>query len=338
MKLTCLKNIIKNNKLTLLLAVGAVTGFFNGCSTSGVLLDHDDQKNRSIAYARAAEPFAMMSALAYATNGTDKNDLAQRKDLAAHLEASGWHQDCTGRFSPTANAKNVGLHYDVWINEVQHPAIIVIAARGTELKDWRDWWSNAWWLTRWLSNSNQYRVIALPTEAGRVFSTYEKEIASNKVVVITTGHSLGGGIAQCLRYAYQKQVSQCYAFDPSPVTGYMDNHGRSKAEGVQNRKSYMESMPILGFPAHRTLRIYEKGEILASFRGFMRGLYAVDDKILEVRFKFDPHFKPVAQHSMMLLAEKIFNSANPTNQMAQPDLNQLNQYHPWWKSSADASK
>ena len=177
---TCLESYIKNYKLVSLLAMFVIANFIGSCSSTGTLLDHDRQKVRAIAYARAAEPFALMSALAYATNGVNAEMLLRRNALETQLGASGWHRDGTGRFFPTPNALNVGLSYDVWINEVSQPAIIVIAARGTEFKDLRDWQSNTWWLTRWFSDSNQYRVITLPTEAGRVFAAYEKEITNNQ--------------------------------------------------------------------------------------------------------------------------------------------------------------
>ena len=46
----------------------------------------------------------------------------------------------------------------------------------------------------------------------------------SKLVLYSTGHSLGGGLAQQFAYSVPldcvKRVKQVYAFDPSPVTGF----------------------------------------------------------------------------------------------------------------------
>ena len=80
------------------------------------------------------------------------------------------------------------------------------------------------------------------------------------IKLVSTGHSLGGGLAQQFAYAHcvdarVPRVSKVYAFDPSPVTGFFSV---KRAVRNINRKHL------------RIDRIYERGEILAIVRSMMR--------------------------------------------------------------------
>jgi Lipase (class 3) len=135
-------------------------------------------------------------------------------------------------------AREVGLYMEVWEKTVSPPVVAVIF-RGTEFFSWRDWMSNfRWfsWLLRFLPTySDQYTVVARET-GKEVLDNFKKRIEDGRdhykdVRIVTTGHSLGGGLAQHLAYSLPliqasdgnllPRVSNVYAFDPSPVTGWL---------------------------------------------------------------------------------------------------------------------
>lgn len=302
--------------------IGLICVFLlGGCATTGLRLDRDQTKDRNRAYARACAPFAMTCALAYydlrdsAEAGTPEQR-PRRDAFEAALQAQHWRR--LQGFPPTAAAKKAGLYYDVWINESFRPAVLVIAVRGTQFTSGTDWQSNLWWFTRRLKGDTQYEICPRADEVGRVFSAYRPRIDAGSVVVITTGHSLGGGLAQRLRYAYVQDVRQCYVFNSSPVTGY--------SLTPENKMVFDVRLPLAGFPAAPTLRIYERGEILAYLRGLLRVFYPISDNIQEVRFDISTGHNPVGQHNMAVFAEKLVELA------AVPPADPANTRTPWWET------
>jgi pimeloyl-ACP methyl ester carboxylesterase len=319
-------------------AVGLLLALMvSGCATRGVKLSADGRDPRTIAYARAAWPFAMMSSLVYEPE-RDGTDAALRERFETALAARGWKRDAALGQRPYLPdsplrrkyraAERVGLAYDVWRNDLLRPAVIVIAVRGTEFSDLQDWKSNFWWLTRHFTDQNQYRIAPLDTEAGYPFRRYGSDLAEGRATAIVTGHSLGGGVAQTLRYAFPDEVRQAYVFDSSPVTGFTDER-----ENRVGREAYESLLPIPGFPAHRTLRVYAKGEILAYARGAMRVLNPITDNIVEVRFDGSRWtFDPLGHHSIDRLAEDLFAAAYPEEITLSPKVKQaLAEHHPWWQ-------
>ena len=101
-----------------------------------------------------------------------------------------------------------------------------------------------------------------------------------------------------------------------------------------DRADYSQLLPLAAFPAHRTLRIYEKGEVLAYGRSIMRPLYPVDEKILEVRFNFDGvKIDPVGNHGMTSFARGL----QTASVLDGPDTAVLTaDYTPWWKKPGAA--
>lgn len=77
--------------------------------------------------------------------------------------------------------------------------------------------------------------------------------------IVSTGHSLGGGLAQRFAYSLQptpgdmNQVHEVYAFNPSPVSG---------KRSVKNFEHTAQGLTIY--------RIYNRGEILAGIRSFLQ--------------------------------------------------------------------
>jgi hypothetical protein len=67
-------------------------------------------------------------------------------------------------------------------------------------------------------------VKSLAIRMNRQETAYLKD-----ATIYSTGHSLGGGLAQQFAYSLPLEprvprVSQVFAFDPSPVTGYFSVH------------------------------------------------------------------------------------------------------------------
>jgi hypothetical protein len=113
--------------------------------------------------------------------------------------------------------------------------------------------------------------------------------------IVTTGHSLGGGLAHQAAYV-SDCIKEVFAFDPSPVTGFysVPDPPRSKnAIGIVVR------------------RIYERGEILATLRRVARlvnPLSTKDPEIIEIRFNLSQG-SAVTQHNMRTLAYKLKEKA-----------------------------
>jgi len=116
--------------------------------------------------------------------------------------------------------------------------------------------------------------------------------------IFSTGHSLGGGLAQEFAYslpinATVPRVTQVFAFDPSPVTGFFSVEKALRTANTQNLKID---------------RIYERGEILAYFRSltnFFAPPSASHPIIRQVRYNLFHTVNAVAGHSIAELACKL---------------------------------
>ncbi len=182
---------------------------------------------------------------------------------------------------------------------------------------------------------DQYAAVAAPEETGRVFAAYRDDLENRRRVVITTGHSLGAGLAQTIHYAYPWAVRQTYAFDPSPVTA----HSRYGDAPVENHRTkdgqpfrFDDAPPIDGFPSHLTLRVYEAREVLSYLRSFLRTFYPITEQIIEVRFGFSTNYNFVAQHNMAELAECLRRWA-----CLHLDGAPVDPPHPWWRTAERSS-
>lgn len=107
-----------------------------------------------------------------------------------------------------------GLALDYYFNDQDAEVLkILIAFRGTELTSFSDWYSNLSWLTQLMPFKNQYdyareAVVEIRTKAKTLQGT-------KKLTVVTTGHSLGGGIAEHIAYAFP--CTSAVVFDSSFV-------------------------------------------------------------------------------------------------------------------------
>ncbi len=229
------------------------------------------------------------------------------------LPLSGW--EMWGDFPSESlrdKARDVGLYMEVWEKRVPPPIvappIVAVVFRGTEFFSWSDWMSNfRWfsWLLRFLPTyKDQYIVVAQDT-GKEVLENLRTRIENGRdrykdVRIITAGHSLGGGLAQHLAYSLPEiqssdgtlisRVSNVYAFDPSPVTGWY---------------SVKADLRALNAKGLKIDRIFEHGEILSYVRlllSYVNPPSADDPAVREIRYNFVQSINPLSSHSMRLIA------------------------------------
>lgn len=156
--------------------------------------------------------------------------------------------------------RDVHLRAEVWSSE--QSGQVVVAFGGTAASSLDDWKANLRWALRFFGPEDEYQVLSdtfIPVFR-EAFKARRSQpgwgwLADAKVV--STGHSLGGGLSQ--RFAYSLQASsevpgvkEVYAFDPSPVSGKGDSPGfEDQAKGLA------------------IYRIYNRGEVLASLRSLV---------------------------------------------------------------------
>lgn len=205
--------------------------------------------------------------------------------------------------TPPGHLKIKGLEREVWIkksNGLRPLALIVF--RGTDFKQLGDWFSNFRWVTRFIPLTwDQYdQTRSLVPELVENIRKHAKKKYGEEPIIISAGHSLGGGLAQQAGYI-SKHIKKVYAFDASVVTGY---YSVNKADRNLNKMGM------------KIYRIYEHGEILAYLRLFMKLIFPVtheNPQIVEIRYNLGKG-NLVSQHSMKKFAcelLEIFDTANP---------------------------
>lgn len=93
-----------------------------------------------------------------------------------------------------------GLAFDVYHKDEPELFSVLTVFRGTDTLDRLDWIANLSWFVQWLPISTQYDT------SREVFRDIRKQAfqmaGGKKVAFIAAGHSLGGGIAQHISYAF----------------------------------------------------------------------------------------------------------------------------------------
>lgn len=291
--------------------------------------------NLEYSYARATAPFAAMSELAY----KDKEDLdktkpaerLQRIACRGFLENSGWKLEPD--FCESIDEGKSGLQYVAWMNRTLTPNLLCVAFRGTEfLEEGKDMVANLHPLLGRLPGYDQYEHIehsVLPAFERK----YGKRIRDGDLVVITTGHSLGGGLAQNFMYQCHGKVFQAYVFDPSPVTAFTDLDEKSK-------EAFTELLPNEGFPDAQIVRVNQAGEILEPMRSVGSRFTYYTNQIDRITFDVSEYpglFRRQAafsRHSISGLAIGLMlRGGHPVDTM--PTLHASQEprhwHRPWWE-------
>lgn len=240
-------------------------------------------------------PYAAMSALAYAEDadcGHDQPKLNadERAGFEAALHALGWSEATDLELVPPCE-DSTGLFARVWTLGGDTP-VVVIAFRGTwGFKDWL--YGNLHWLTRFLPIEDQYSRARLLAE--RVIDHYANQ-AGASVRFYTSGHSLGGGLAQHILYTFPERILQAIVFDPSSVTGFVDQSAPNQAQACACDAEELHGEA-------RIYRVYDAYEVLAGLRIFHKLWLRPERHVQEVRF---PN---AASHSMVGLAAYLLDHA-----------------------------
>jgi hypothetical protein len=264
--------------------------------------------------------FALLSVAAYGRSAPEKAplpagrgmlrtlwDAVTRKEappalpnVDANLKALGWIRwDTFPDPILQQEMKQSHLRAEVWENAGQGK--VVAAFGGTVFTSGKDWKSNLRWFLP--KHEDEYTAIVqrfapdfAAAFAGRMATPDGAHLKD--VTVYSTGHSLGGGLAQQFAYSLPdhppiQKVAQVYAFDPSPVTGFYS----VKREIRDRNKTGL-----------KITRSYERGEVLALLRSFTSLLNkpsAKDAEIRGVRFSLFYTLSPLAGHSIIELAQRM---------------------------------
>lgn len=204
-------------------------------------------------------------------------------------------------------AIRVGLFIEVWEKQ-SSPEVIAVVFRGTEFTSLKDWASNLRWFVPF--HRDQYTLVAQWVSrefVDRLASRPDVRSADRQSVrIVATGHSLGGGLAQHFSYSMPltstdgtplPRVSNVYAFDPSPVTGWF-------SVGSKLRMANAAGLWID--------RVFEHGEILAYIRlllSYANPPAATHPSIREIRYNFVRSANPFSSHSMRLLACALIDAS-----------------------------
>jgi hypothetical protein len=267
------------------------------------------QQKSARPFAHLYLPYAQMATLAY----TDPPFLANGCPSAARLRASptednlvaaaqidglhtaGW-QCLFGQFGavgcPPGRRCADGLEYHVWRRSGCGEA--VIAFRGSDAGDVGDWLSNfRWFVSRSVFDQYDQVQAAMKSVIQRV-----QDQGCRPRVIIATGHSLGGGLAQHAAYA-DSRINYVYAFDPSPVTAFFGVPFPTRSEASEK----------LGID-----RIYESGEVLSLPRYLVSGAFATSScrpRVRVVRFSTATSASILERHRMSGLTKGLAELATP---------------------------
>lgn len=264
-------------------------------------------------YAVLYKPYAEMATVAYVSppylagnscpsadklraSGTADNKAAAK--LIDNLAKAGWscrfgHVGPYGCKPGTPRCLD-GLEYHVWRRGRCGEA--VIAFRGTDGNEIGDWLTNFRWFLggRFFDQYDQVQK-AVPDIIKALYAE-----GCRPRVIIATGHSLGGGLAQHAAYA-DKRIGYVYAFDPSPVTAFFGIPLPERSEATKD----------LGID-----RVYESGEILSLPRYLASGVFPSSQCMPRVRIvRFNTVTAPslVERHRIRNLTQGLIAlSANAT--------------------------
>ena len=256
-------------------------------------------------YAQEHWEYAWLSVAAYnktpvAARRARRRPLQQNPSPEAALESAGWRR--WADFPDDGllcKIQSTHLRVEVW--ERRNPDIIAVTFGGTVFDNEQDWRANLrWFIPGYRDEYTDVVQTFAPAFARRLqerLSDPQHPAPARFAALISTGHSLGGGLAQQFAYSLPLdslvKVARVYAFDPSPVTGFF-----SVQRKLRNHNKHGLAID----------RIYERGEILALLRSLVSVFYkptARNAAIRGVRYALFRAWNPIAAHSINDLAAKL---------------------------------
>jgi hypothetical protein len=233
--------------------------------------------------------FALLSQAAY----QKKSDVGRTSSADGDLISMGWAKwpDSTDEEFLTTIRK-VHLRVEVWAHATDKKLAVTFG--GTVFTNLADWRANLRWFIP--TDNDEYSVVAKAFAKYFVKAFPVHTAGWDSPTIYSTGHSLGGGLAQQFAYALPynpeaplkniPRVTKVYAFDPSPVTGYYSVKRRLRRHN--SRGLHID-------------RIYERREILAYLRSIMNFIHppsADNPSIRQLRYNLFPTRNPFAGHSI----------------------------------------
>lgn len=172
--------------------------------------------------------------------------------------------------------RNSGLVYDVYTRSDPDKLVVMVAYRGTDGFFNVDLLSNASWFTQWFNRYDQYR---LARERFRTVQELARRLSRGRpVAYVTTGHSLGGGLAQHIAHFYP--CVSAVVFNASFVT---------------NESFYPSSRPTI-------VQIFEDNDVFSFFSS------RVDNTGPVLRYRMNAAERDARQHSMESLAAGLMRT------------------------------
>lgn len=181
------------------------------------------------------------------------------------------------------NISNNKLGIEVWGDEESKTIAIVFRGTVHSLSSWN---ANFHWLSKFLPIKNQYEETQalIPDLVSQITAQIGLDYT-----IITTGHSLGGGLAQYANYL-DKNIRYSFVFNSSPVTGWRDVKWNDRQSNTIDSRIY---------------RLYERGEILQFLRFFVKISY-----LFNPRPNTNPYF---VEHRLNLTMLGVITSHNMTD-------------------------
>ena len=215
-------------------------------------------------------------------------------------------------FPSTSMAKKfaeTGLRAEVWMNLNALKPMVVVTFGGTEGLSGKDWRSNLRWFFK--MRDDQYDQVQ-KYFAVKFVKEYEKRLQEpawaplKNAAIFSTGHSLGGGLAQSFAYSLPPsqavpRVTEVFVFNTTPVTAYT------------NVPADIRSTNTKGLVINR---IYERGEILASARSMATLFYKPTTERPAMRaIRYSLFYKSplglISSHKIKPLACGLYSKTNP---------------------------
>ena len=255
--------------------------------------------------ARKHVDFALLSQVAYEESlpAEKKEPVKSFAEAAAAVKTAGWElwpdfptSELLTKFTTSH------LRVKVWGNYKRNA--VAVAFGGTVFNSGKDWKSNLRWFTFKHQDEYTQLVELFIPEFIKQFKLLSQKPEWNflqHATLCATGHSLGGGLAQELAYALTldstvPRITEVYAFDPSPVTGYF-----SVPADIRDKNKLTLT----------TDRIYERGEILALARSLVSLIVPPskeEPRVWQYRYNLFSR-SPITGHSISELALRLGDAA-----------------------------